>query len=74
MFAYYQYPELEWSLLEAKSFVLVTTLSLRMEYWLVISQCLIIFVKEWKNLNLSIIILYIFLEKLKAALTHPFRR
>lgn len=63
LFAYYQYHELEWSLFEARSFVLVTTVSLHMEYWLAISQCLIIFVKEWKNLNLSIIIFIHFLSE-----------
>lgn len=58
----YEYHKLQWTHLETKNFVLFTTVSLHREYCLANSQCLIICVKEWKNLDLSIII-FDFFEK-----------
>lgn len=59
----YEYHKLQWTHLETKNFVLFTTVSLHREYCLANSQCLIICVKEWKNLDLSIIIFIHFLSQ-----------
>lgn len=61
LFAYCRYTKLEWAHLEGIHFVLFTIVSLHMESCLTNCQHLIIFVKEWMNLYLSIIIFIHFL-------------